>query len=102
MNTSNTISTALMILLALGSGSAIAASNEQEAMEKMEHAETMQDMKKEGMEKMDGMKAEDMSKMEGDMKDQTMEKMDGMKEDGMQKMDGDMTKDHKKKAAMGS
>ncbi len=90
MKTNNTIGLALMALLTLGAGTAIADSSETEEMKKKEDMTKMEEMKKEGMKEMDGMKTE------------AMEKMDGMKEDGMEKMDSGMKKDHKKKAAMDS
>jgi len=103
MKLNNTISVALIALLTLGMGTAMAASTEATETMKKETMETMDgEMKKDSMAKMDEMKAEGMSKMDGEMKSETMEKMDEMKKDGMEKMDGEMNKEHKKKAMMDS
>jgi hypothetical protein len=91
MKMHKTIGLALMALLTLGAGTAMAASSDTNEM-----------MKKEGMEKMDEMKKAGMEEMDGEMKKEGMKKMDKMKKDGMEKTDDEMKKDHKKAAAMDS
>ncbi len=100
MKLNNTISVALIALLTLGTGTAMAASTEATEMMKKETMDG--EMKKDSMAKMDEMKTEGKSKMDGEMKSETMEKMDEMKKDGMEKMDSEMNKEHKKKAMMDS
>jgi hypothetical protein len=91
MKMNKIISLALMALLTLGAGTAMAASTD-----------TTEMMKKEGMEKMDEMKKSGMEEMDGEMKKEGMKKVDEMKKGGMEKMDGEMKKDHKKAATMDS
>jgi len=97
---------ALLALLTLGAGSAMAASTDTGEMKKMDGMQQdgmkkMDGMQEDGMAKMDGMKDDGMQKMDG-MEQDAMKKMDAMKDDAMQKMDGEMNKEHDPKKAMGS
>ena len=88
MKMNNTISLTMITLLALGAGTALAASSEATEMMKTEAVDT--EMKTETMEKMDEMNTD------------AMKKMDEMNTDAMEKIDGEMNKDHKKKDMMDS